>query len=67
MTTAQTSLVHRAAVLAVEIERLEQQFSKSVALPDGALSDYAGSVGQLHDLLQTLGMHRSQPSIGKAA
>jgi hypothetical protein len=60
---AERSLARRAAVLTVELERLEARFAVDGGLP-GDLDLYQRTAGNLRRLLESLGMQRRPRNIG---
>ncbi len=63
-TAAQRSLVRRAAVLQIELEKLETRFAEDPSVGERTLDLYARTAGNLRRVLETLGIKPiSQPPI----
>jgi hypothetical protein len=61
--TAERSIVRRAAVLEVELEQLETKFASAGAADPNALDLYQRTAGNLRRLLESLGLQRRQRDI----
>lgn len=61
LSTAQGSLVRRAAVLTVELERAEEGFAQVGEAQPGALSAYQTTSSALRRILETLGLQKFSP------
>jgi hypothetical protein len=55
---AECSIVRRAAILTVELERLESQFAVAGAADANALDQYSRIAGNLRRLLESVGLKR---------
>jgi hypothetical protein len=60
---AERSLVRRASVLTVELERLEVKFAADSAASNSDLDLYVRSVGGLRRLLETIGIQRRAKTV----
>lgn len=61
---AERSIVRRASVLTVELERMEKNFATAGEADDRSLDLYQKTAGSLRRLLETVGIERRARSIG---
>jgi len=63
-TAAERSIIRRASVLTVELERLEVQFAQAGEADPETLDLYARTAGNLRRLLEAVGLQRRAKPVG---
>jgi hypothetical protein len=58
LSTAQRALIRRAAVMQIELEKLDTRFAEDVTVGERTLELYGRTVGNLRRTLETLGIKR---------